>query len=88
MKPACLLHPCTPPTVHAAPLRADAGGTGRNDSKSMNARWEKLQQGEGLAKGGGGGGGVNSGAFIAAGAVALAALAGLYAVLNSAYSLN
>ena len=58
------------------------GGTGRNDAKSMNARYDKLQRGEGLAKGGGGD---DSGLLVgvAAGAVALA---GLYLYLSSVYN--
>ncbi|KAI7839043.1 hypothetical protein COHA_007185 [Chlorella ohadii] len=57
-----------------------AGGAGRNDAKSMNARYERMQ-----SEGGGSGGKVDSGAFLAAGVAAVAALAGLYVYLNSQY---
>ncbi len=56
------------------------GGAGRNDAKSMNARYERMQ-----SEGGGSGGKVDSGAFLAAGVAAVAALAGLYVYLNSQY---
>ena len=59
-----------------------AGGAGRNDAKSMNARWEAMQGGR---SGGGGGGKVDTGAFAAAGAAAAAALAGLWFYLNSQF---
>lgn len=57
-----------------------AGGAGRNDAKSMNARYERMQ-----AEGGGSGGKVDGGAFLAAGLAAAAALAGLYFFLSSQY---
>lgn len=57
-----------------------AGGAGRNDAKSMNARYERMQ-----AEGGGSGGKVDGGAFLAAGLAAAAALAGLYFYLSSQY---
>lgn len=57
-------------------------GTGRNDAKSMNARYERMQS-EGGSKGGGK---VDGGAFLAAGVAAAAALAGLYFFLSSQYN--
>lgn len=57
-------------------------GTGRNDAKSMNARYERMQS-EGGSKGGSK---VDSGAFLAAGVAAAAALAGLYFFLSAQYN--
>ena len=59
-------------------------GTGRNDSKSMNARYEAMQRGG--SGGSGGGGSVNSGAFLAAGLAAAVGLAGLWFYLSSQYN--
>ncbi|KAL4853604.1 Rubredoxin-1 [Chlorella vulgaris] len=59
-----------------------AGATGRNDSKSMNARFEKVQRGEGLAAGG-----KADNSSLAAGVVAGAViLGGLYFALSSYYN--
>lgn len=74
-----LLSPPPPP-----PCRY-TGPAGKNDQRSMNARWEKLQGGEGVASGGGGGG-INGGAAAAVAVAAAAALAGLYFFLSAQYS--
>ncbi|PRW58553.1 Rubredoxin-like superfamily [Chlorella sorokiniana] len=59
-----------------------AAGGGKNDAKSMNARYERMQS-EGGSKGGSK---VDGGAFLAAGVAAAAALAGLYFFLSSQYN--
>lgn len=59
-------------------------GAGRNDSKSMNARWEAMQGGGGAKAGGGGS--INGGAAAAVAVAAAAGLVGLYFFLSSQYN--
>ena len=83
-RPTCC---CSCPVCNAPKRRFKpyAGAAGKNDQRSMNARWQKLQAGEGLDSPAEESGSSSSGLIIGgvAGAVGLAAL---YFYLSAQYN--
>ena len=78
--PACRCPVCSAPKRRFKPY---AGAPGRNDQKSMNARWEKLQKGEGLAAGGDK---EDNSAFFIGGVAGAVLLAAVYFFLSAQYN--